>query len=113
MVSFSEEPCPSSKKDRPCVLKIKATTLIGNGQRRVIRGCVRCKEMTTYTENIENMECPTSKNGKHQWVKTKNLHFRQFKRYQEIHDEETCPCCGSIQIREYKRDIGYNPHRKR
>ena len=112
-IEISKKICPASKKQRPCIIKVKKGHPIGNGMRAKIQGCVRCKETETIHEKIEGMECPFSKNGKHQWEKSRNLDFKQFKRYQKIVDEEKCPNCNSVQIREYTRDIGYNPHRRR
>ncbi len=80
--------------------------------RKKIEGCVRCGNLQITDESIKEMECPISNNGKHQWVKNKNLSFKQHKRFQNITHEELCSCCGAKQIREFNLEIPYNPHRK-
>jgi len=112
-VRIGEEPCPKAKNNRPCIFKTKKVHPMGDGIRKKIEGCVRCGNLQIADESITNMECPLSKNGKHQWVKNKTLSFKQHNRFQRITHEELCPDCGAKQIREFNLDIPYNPHPKK
>jgi len=78
--------------------------------RKKIDGCVRCGNLMIIDEVISNLECPLSKNGKHQWRRNRTLSFQQHNRFQRITNEELCSDCGAIQVREFSLDIPYNPH---
>tara|TARA_B100000282_G_C31456426_1_gene364835 strand:+ start:204 stop:548 length:345 start_codon:yes stop_codon:yes gene_type:complete len=112
-VRIGTEPCKRSKKNRPCIYKLKKIHNMGEGIRKKIEGCARCGEMVISEENIANLECPASYNGKHQWQRIRNISFRQMNRYQKISDEECCKDCGAKQIRDYQLEIPYNPHKRK
>tara|TARA_B100000287_G_scaffold315933_1_gene299530 strand:+ start:18558 stop:18905 length:348 start_codon:yes stop_codon:yes gene_type:complete len=112
-IRFSEEPCPKSAKGRPCIIKFFKTQLVGEGQRKTMYRCRRCKEIEVVTEDATQLECPLSSNGKHQWKWVENVAFQQHYKYQEKTDREKCSLCKCEQLRSYKSLVGYNPHRKR
>ena len=112
-VRFSETICRRSKTDRPCILKHKASSPIGEGVVRQIWGCRRCGEMTYENIAVDSVECALSQSTKHQWTVVKQLYFQQHRRYREIHERQLCVCCGAERDYEYKSMIPYNPHRKK
>ena len=112
-VRFSQTPCPRSKTDRPCILKHKSGTPIGDGIVRHIWGCRRCGQLTYDNVSVEDVECALSHSGLHKWYAIQTLSFKQHYRYREIIERQSCECCGAIRDYEYQSMIGYSPHRKK
>jgi len=112
-VRFTDTICARSKTSRPCVLKHKAASPIGDGIVRHIWGCRRCGDLSYENVSIETVECPLSQSGHHTWITLETISFQQRRQFREITERQRCDCCEVVRDYEFKSMIPFNPHYKK
>lgn len=103
--------CSKSKGGEPCISVCKKAQPIGEGFINKIYICKRCRGELILKYHIQDLECPLSLSGKHDWEKEENLSFQQTWKGQHIEDLERCSSCCAERRYSYFRAIPYNPHR--